>query len=633
VRLGIRTKQIAGVTAIVGTLVVMLSAVFISRFADYVLRQHEEMAQLFANQINHRVLELAAPDGDPYEALRRDPGLQSIQESTLYGEAVSGAVIVDPSGVVVASANARQVGERYDERFELATLLAASRLNRLRAIYAGDGRGYEYRGQLTGVPGSIRIGVQTLLVQDAISERFEDARNTGAVALVIAVLVSAFLAQRLMRPIHMIRSGLTRLGKGELGVTLDLPPGDEFGELGSFFNTVSQRLSADRSVAGQQASLQSAVEYLEDAVALFDPSGRLLFSNPAMQLTLPPEAIGGALQGLLPDGHPYRELVEESLRLRASRGPVPVTQLQPSDGAPEPDQPRDLLVMTHAVAAADGSLVGVLLVARNLTHLSRMQSTLAYSRKLVALGRLTAGIAHEVKNPLNAMMIHLELLRTKIRSAAGTTTPEPVGAVAGTLAGVAAGPKPTTLAPPFQGALDHVEVIESEIRRLDDVVQGFLKFSRPEDLRLQPVEVAGLFEEIQPVIEPEARKTGVRIVMDCPASTPSVNGDAGMLRQAFLNLAINACQAMPDGGTLRLACAMDPQGRVDVSVEDTGVGIPPGDLEKIFDLYFTTKHHGSGSGLSRVYRIVQLHDGEVEVRSTPGHGTTFHVLLPRALER
>ena len=112
-----------------------------------------------------------------------------------------------------------------------------------------------------------------------------------------------------------------------------------------------------------------------------------------------------------------------------------------------------------------------------------------------------------------------------------------------------------------------------------------------------------------------------------------VNGDAAMLRQALLNLAINACQAMPDGGTLRLACGPAGRGRIEVTVEDTGVGIPPEHLGRIFDLYFTTRDHGTGIGLSMVYRIIQMHDGEVEVQSTPGRGTTFRILLPSTGER
>src|SRR6185369_8663833 len=124
--------------------------------------------------------------------------------------------------------------------------------------------------------GTIRIGVSTLLMRRELEKALIPALFLVPIALVIAVFVAAFLAQLLLRPINIIRSGLTRLGKGEFGVTLDLPAGDEFGELGSFFNTVSQQLSADRTLlAGQKANLQSAVEHLEDAVALFNQSGEL----------------------------------------------------------------------------------------------------------------------------------------------------------------------------------------------------------------------------------------------------------------------------------------------------------------------------------------------------------------------
>jgi signal transduction histidine kinase len=144
--------------------------------------------------------------------------------------------------------------------------------------------------------------------------------------------------------------------------------------------------------------------------------------------------------------------------------------------------------------------------------------------------------------------------------------------------------------------------------------------------------VTAIFNEILAVIKPEAAANHVRVEVDSPITVPSVNGDASMLRQAFLNLAMNACQAMPNGGTLRLSAAPAPRNQVEVKFEDTGVGIPEDHLGKIFDLYFTTKDHGTGIGLSMVYRIIQLHDGEVEVQSTPGRGTTFRVLLPRANE-
>jgi signal transduction histidine kinase len=684
-RLGIRTKQIGGVTAIVGIAVVALSALYVTRLSRVVLQESQSRGELLANAIYNRSREVVTTAGDPYAALGADPGLLSILKSSLYGANVTDAAIVDKRGVVVAHSDLSQLGSTPPARADLAPLVDAPPLEKLRVIYSREGQNLEIRRQMTlgdEAFGSIRIGLSTLLMKKELTESLRPTLYTAAGSLVIAVFVAALLAQLLLRPIHVIRSGLTRLGKGEFGVTLDLPPGDEFGELGTYFNNISQQLSADRTLlAGQKANLQSAVEHLEDAVALFNPSGELLFSNPAMQPLLPADAMGRALQGLLPTGHPYRTLVEETLATRRSRGPVQVNlpgvvsrdsgivarpsgivardsvlgiresgirELKAVEGGDSesriPDPESELLVMTHAIAGTDGELVGVLLVARNLAYLSQMQSTIAYSRKLVALGRLTAGIAHEVKNPLNAMMIHLELLRTKIRNAGMAAAPQAIAAAGGTGdtrrgRADAAGPLVVAtsaragLPQPIQGALEHVEVIETEIRRLDEVVQGFLKFTRPEDLRLQPVTVVTLFEELLPLIAPEAQQNNVRVTIDCHASVPSVNADAAMMRQVFLNLANNACQAMPNGGTLRLTCGPASKRRVEVKFVDSGVGIPPENLGKIFDLYFTTKDHGTGLGLSMVYRIVQLHDGDVEVQSTPGHGTTFRILLPRANER
>jgi len=615
-RVGIKAKQIAAVTAIVGMAVVTLSVVHVTRLARVVLHESQARGQLLANAIFHRAREVVATSNEPYDALRGDPGLRAILESSIYGENVTDAAILDTRGVVQAASDRAQEGTPWPARDDLDSLLSRSALDQLRVIYSRDGQTLEVRQpMLLGDQafGSIRIGLSTVLVRRELNGSLGPAINIAVAFLGIAVIVAALLAQLLLRPINVLRSGLTRLGRGEFGVTLDLPQDDEFGELGNFFNTISRQLSADRNLlAGQKANLQSAVEHLEDAVALFNPQGELLFSNPAMQPRLRADSTGRALSGLLPDGDPYRSLVEETLATRVSRGPVQVGD--------------DALLMTHAIAGTDGQLVGVLLVSRNLSYLSRVQSTLAYSRKLVALGRLTAGIAHEVKNPLNAMMIHLELLRTKIRQSM-VREPIPVGAGATAAAGLA---ETSASDAAGAGALQHVGVIESEIRRLDEVVQGFLKFARPEDLRLQPVKLRTIVEEVLPVIEPQAATNRVRIETDVPEQLPAVNGDATMLRQVFLNLCLNACQAMPQGGTLRLSARVVSPEQVEITFEDSGVGIPAAHLGKIFDLYFTTKDHGTGIGLSMVYRIVQLHDGEIEVQSTPGHGTTFRVLLPRA---
>jgi signal transduction histidine kinase len=402
----------------------------------------------------------------------------------------------------------------------------------------------------------------------------------------------------------VLRSGLTRLQQGETGITLDLPK-DEFGDLGTFFRTVSDKLSADRSeLAGQKASLENVVARLEDAVAIYSPVGKLLFANPAMRALAP--GVGA---------EPWRELVQTTIATRQSHGPVSITA--PATGSDTADQKGEWLLITHAIQDDDRRLMGVMVIARNLDYLGQVQSTLRYSQKLTALGRLSAGVAHEVKNPLNAMMIPLELLRQKLSRQAGVPAGVPAGIIA---------------PPQFDAssAIEHVSVISAEIRRLDQVLQGFLRFNRPEDLRLQPLDPGALLREVAQVVQPEADKTHVRLEIDAPPNVPFVNADASMLRQALMNLALNACQAMPNGGMLRFRARHASRRRVELRVEDTGLGIKPEHLARIFDLYFTTRDKGSGIGLSMVYRTVQLHDGEIEVESTPGVGTTFRMLLPQS---
>ena len=259
-----------------------------------------------------------------------------------------------------------------------------------------------------------------------------------------------------------------------------------------------------------------------------------------------------------------------------------------------------------------------------------------YSRKLAALGRLSAGVAHEVKNPLNAMMIHLELLRQQFgdraRRAAGPSRVRAACPSAdasrrpGDGDALAVAEPPPSIAPRRS---QHVDVIANEIRRLDEVVQGFLKFTRPEDLKLQPVGLgrAARRGRADRPARGRARRRGARRRMRRRARRQRRSGDAaaGVPQPRAERLSGDA-----DGGTLRIRCEAARGRRVAISFSDTGVGIKPEHLQRIFDLYFTTKEKGSGIGLSMVYRTVQMHDGEIEVQSTPGAGTTFRVLLPQS---
>ena len=357
-----------------------------------------------------RARQVVAGGADWNQALRGDPGLRSILESAFLTQNLTFAAIADLHDVAVAHADPSLEGQPLPPGGDLVTELSRSGLAQLRTIYTGQGRNLEFRQKLfldNAEVGSIRVGVSTLLVRDDLAKSLWPAVLTALGALGVAVFVATILAQLLLRPIHVIRSGLTRLGRGEFGVRLDLDQDDEFGELGTFFNAVSARLSADRSqMAGQVANLESAVEHLEDAVAMASPRGELLFANPAMRALLPEASSGATLTNMVAPDHPLRRLVEQTLLSRRSLGPI-AAMFEEKGGR----ESGERLIITHAVTDPAGELVGVMIIARNLEYLGQVQSTIRYSRKLAALGSLSAGVAHEVKNPLNAMMIHLELLR------------------------------------------------------------------------------------------------------------------------------------------------------------------------------------------------------------------------------
>jgi signal transduction histidine kinase len=355
----------------------------------------------------------------------------------------------------------------------------------------------------------------------------------------------------------------------------------------------------------------------------------LIFCNSATRALLPGFRGDGhaRLDEMAPSDHHARQLVERTLASHADQGPISATiETDRSSEAGEPHAER--LLVTHAIDDAEGKFVGAMLVARNLEYMSQVHSTLAYSRKLAALGRLMAGVAHEVKNPLNAMTIHLELLKQKLAAVAQPVAVGVADATGFTREGAAEGQTQGDGIPPR--VAKHLDIISHEIQRLDQVVNGFLKFARPDELKLQPMRLDVVISDVATTVAPEAERAGVTVKTECPRDLPEINADQAMLTQALLNLALNACQAMPQGGTLRLVCRTAPRRRVEIAVEDTGVGIPPEHLQRIFDLYFTTKERGSGIGLSMVYRIVQLHNGDVEVQSTPGAGTRFTLFFPQA---
>ncbi len=218
------------------------------------------------------------------------------------------------------------------------------------------------------------------------------------------------------------------------------------------------------------------------------------------------------------------------------------------------------------------------------------------SRRLADLGRLTSGVGHEVKNPINAIVVHLELLREKLSR--GDQTAE-----------------------------RHVDVIQNEIRRLDRVVQTLIDFSRPVELDLAVHDLRSIVTSVLTLAEPDLAQRSVYVRSTLPPSPVPVREDADMIQQALLNVLLNGAQSMAEGGELHVELRQNSQ-EAHLRVRDQGCGIPRDTLGRIFNLYFTTKRDGTGIGLAMTYRILQLHNGSVQVESEVDVGTQFTLRLP-----
>jgi len=225
----------------------------------------------------------------------------------------------------------------------------------------------------------------------------------------------------------------------------------------------------------------------------------------------------------------------------------------------------------------------------------KIEDEIETSRRLSASSRITRGVAHEVKNPINAIVLHLQLLQQKLQ-----VDPD---------------------------SKRHIDIIGSEIHRLDRVVQILVDFTRQRELHMEEADLRKLATEVALLASPDAEVHGVRIIREFPEEPLLAKVDEDFMKQALLNIVINGEQAMPHGGTLTIAARRE-EGNALIEVRDQGGGIAKDVQDKIFELYFTTKKGGSGIGLAQTYQIMQWHYGSVDFETTEGQGTTFRLRLP-----
>lgn len=611
-RLGVRARQIALITLLVALVVIITTVINIAHLTGVIINRTEEEAAQVSNQIKYAVLQELAnssntDNNDSYASLASDKsGVRSLMESTivssrtiayLYIANVSGQIITDDKGRELA-ANGYLIGDISINRPDLRKLADESAYVQLGRVFLGAPL-YEYENRIDseGVfTGVLHIGISSSAVQHELRMPVATNLVIGLLAIVGAAIVAVSSANLLLRPLEAIATGIDRLGIDGENVPLndaDLPRDLMVTGVTTRLKQLGARLAGERSeLELMRGRLRQVISHLEERLLLINREGRVILASPDAEQILGVndiELTGLPIDESLGLNHPLVETVERAFSERRS---VARTTLH----IPHGGRTRQLLTSVQYIEDA-GEPVGALVSLRDYESFQKYESQWDLSKKLADLGRITSGIAHEVKNPLNAMVIHLEILRSKIELGNANPTPQ-------------------------------LEILDSEIKRLDRVVQTFLNFTRPVEINLEPMDLNVIVGQVVALASTLAQERGVTVNKEIASGQLFVKGDSDLLKQALLNVIINGCQAMPEGGPLKIKTSRGNDGSARITIIDRGIGIPEDARERIFNLYYTTKKGGSGIGLAQAFRAVQLHNGTIRFESEVGVGTTFEFILP-----
>jgi len=613
-KLGVRARQIALITLLVALVVVVTTAVNIANLTEVIVKRTANEAIQVSSQFEYAVKqELAvgstSDQGDAYAALASEhSAVRGLMDSTLvtsgtitylYLANVSGQIITDSDGRRELAANRYLVGNVPTDRPSIEQLADQSGYVQLARVLLGRPPIYEYQKRLENegaFAAELHLGISASAVWKQLLKPIATNLIIGLVAIVAAAAVAIGSANLLLRPLEAISTSIDQLGLPAESGTIDPTRDQMVTGVTSRLRQLGERLAGERSeLEIMRGRLRQVVSHLEERLLLINREGRVILASPDAEQILglnDVEITGLPIDETLGADHPLVITVERAFSERKS---VARTTLH----LPGKPHPRQLIASVQYIEDA-GEPVGALVTIRDYESFQKFESQWDLSKKLADLGRITSGIAHEVKNPLNAMVIHLEILRSKLET--GSSDPRP-----------------------------QLEILDSEIKRLDRVVQTFLNFTWPVEVRLQPIDLNTIVTQVTALASTEAQERGVTINKHLDPDAPLIKGDADLLKQTLLNVIINGCQAMPEGGPLKVATSRGSDGSARVTIADRGVGIADDDQERIFNLYYTTKKGGTGIGLAQAFRAVQIHGGLIRFDSQIGVGTTFEIILPAAV--
>jgi PAS domain S-box-containing protein len=603
------------ITTLFTALVVGFSWIYLSQLLRQRLLWADETASQLSNQLEYAASK-AVPDltstrvdtNNP-KALRAaitnylhaDTNLNDMLESVVgNSRIIYDAAIIDPSGVAILDTNPALNGKPVPERPRLSVLRDAGFRRQLRMLYGPAtvydvSIGLELDGQEFG---SVRVGVSTVFLRNELTPKLQQAAFFSVVAIFCSLVLSAVVSNVALGPLKAIARNLDTASAGDLLPDEETNAGDEVGlvslkiaHLGRQIRDTNQIFSALKD------NVEQVMTKLQDGLMLFTRDSQVVLVSASAEKFLGRprrEILGRTAEEIFSDGTVLGAVVLPAFQ---KQRPLVQYEFDAADG-------RRVQVSLDFIQEK-GTPIGALLTMRDAESVRRIEDEIEISRRLSASGRMTRGVAHEVKNPINAIVLHLQLLQNKLQQDDPDTR-------------------------------RHMDIIGNEIHRLDRVVQILVDFTRPRDLRLEDVDLRDILESASVLAAPDAARHRVRVVLELPKGDDAlmVRVDSDLMKQAILNLVLNGVQSMTAGGTLTLKARRDDE-VILAEVQDQGCGIPPEAQEKIFELYFTTKGDkgGSGIGLAQTYQIMQWHYGSVEFDSIVGAGTTFRLRLPAAVAK
>ncbi len=607
--MSLKTRLLISIVLLVAAVVVALSVIFLLRLGDMMLQDVQQRAYIIAQQAKtvllYRVKNAATDDRPAPQTLEQvlqlwtstieeDRELKEFFTATVASSsAVVEILVTGEGGWVLASSNPNRAGTLRAPVADFNEFLAKSAFEKLKDIYS-QGHEYQYILQL-GVPGrkkplfSIQVIISSVLLRESVQPALVQLGLASLLALSITAVFALAYANFAVRPLARISDSLERImqGEEEQAEATRLHNISEIGAVQTKLSLLGKQVKGERQDAQAfRGNVEQMLGRLEDVVLLFDRDGILVMAGGAAERFLGLsrwQLVDQAVAQILPADTALGSFVQTAVELHRHVQDQPLTL----DWRDRPQQ-RILVSVELLTGFTRG---GFMVTLKDAETRDEITSQYQLSQRLAGLGRLTSGVAHEIKNPLNAIALHLELLQARLDEQ-------------------------------DESAAHEIDIIGRELSRLDRVVKTFLDFTRPLELNPTEINLCQLATDVATLVRPQAERIGVELEVEKPGDAVLIRGDRDLLQQAVLNVVVNGVEAMRDGGRLRLVVTAQGDTAA-LLVKDNGPGVPETNLDKIFNLYFSTKEKGSGIGLAMTYRIVQLLDANIEVDSAPGEGTEF----------